>query len=326
MASTEDLDRLVQLAILRRWRLACVGDPYQLPAVGRAGMFAHWCDTLPAVRLEEVRRFIEPWEATASLRLRAGEAKAVQAYAAHGRLRSTHPALVAERVAHQHRVLIAKGATVAITTASAATARAINKAIQLHQRNWRHGASVRLRDGTRVWAGDCIATRRNDSSLVATAGASVRNRQAWTVTSVRGDGSLVVSHPERGEVILPADYVARHVELGWAVTGYGNQGVTTDHGICVVEPSSSRAGIYVAMTRGRGRNLAWVVDRSGLADTEEAFAAAIARPATSLTAHAVRARLGGEPLRPVVEDSTQRALRRLDRLQARSRPAPSLSL
>ena len=116
------------------------------------------------------------------------------------------------------------------------------------------------------------------------------------------------------------------MELGWAVTGYGNQGVTTDHGICVVEPSSSRAGIYVAMTRGRGRNVAWVVDRTGLADAEEVFAAAVARPATALTAHAVRAKLGGQAPPPVVDDPTQRALRRLDRLQERSRPTPSLSL
>lgn len=63
MASTEDLDRLVALVQHHHWRLACVGDPYQLPGVGRGGMFAHWCDTLPAARLEEVRRFAEAWEA-----------------------------------------------------------------------------------------------------------------------------------------------------------------------------------------------------------------------------------------------------------------------
>ncbi|HEX2063619.1 MAG TPA: hypothetical protein VHE80_04270, partial [Acidimicrobiales bacterium] len=108
----------------------------------------------------------------------------------------------------------------AITTASAATAREINRAIQTHQRNWRHGALVRLRDGTKAWPGDCIATRRNDSRLASTGGAPVRNRQTWTVTGVKGDGSLTASNPDRGEVVLPADYVARHVELGWAVTGY----------------------------------------------------------------------------------------------------------
>jgi hypothetical protein len=66
MASTEDLDRLVTVANRRQWRLVFVGDPDQLPAVGRGGMFAAWCDTLPVHRLEQVRRFTEPWQADAS--------------------------------------------------------------------------------------------------------------------------------------------------------------------------------------------------------------------------------------------------------------------
>jgi ATP-dependent exoDNAse (exonuclease V) alpha subunit len=230
MASTEDLDRLVGLVQRHRWRLACVGDPYQLPAVGRGGLFAHWCDTLPAVRLEEVRRFAEAWEPQASLLLRAGDPRAVEAYAARRRLKATHPALVAERVAREHKKLVTKGVTVAITTSSAARAREINEAIQHQRGNWRRGHSVQLRDGTRLWAGDRISTRRNDRALVTTKGSSVRNRQTWTVTAVGPDASLTVRDPERGEALLPADYVARHVELGWAVTGYGNQGAPAGPG------------------------------------------------------------------------------------------------
>ncbi|HYZ99130.1 MAG TPA: hypothetical protein VE575_10305 [Acidimicrobiales bacterium] len=90
---------------------------------------------------------------------------------------------------------------------------------------------------------------------------------------------------------LPADYVAKHVELGWAVTGYGTQGVTTDYALCIVEPGSSPAGIYVGMTRGRRDNRGLILDPTGLADPEEAFAAAIAQPARALTAHAVRDQL-----------------------------------
>ena len=172
-----------------------------------------------------------------------------------------------------------------------------------------------------------MATRRN-VDLCTDASSAVRNRRAWDVEAVGDDGSLVVSDPSRGRVRLPAAYVARHVELGWAVTGYGNQGVTTDHGICVVEPSSTRAGIYVAMTRGRGRNVAVVVDGTGLADAEDAFAAAIARPANSRTAHAVRSRLSGERLTPehtvTDEDSAQRVARRLHQPEARPLPTRSV--
>jgi len=90
-----------------------------------------------------------------------------------------------------------------------------------------------------------------------------------------------------------------------------------------VEPSSTRAGIYVAMTRGRDRNLAWIVDPTGRADPAEALAAAIARPPNAHSAHAVAARLGGDP--PATEDgAAQRMAMRLGQLAAEQRPAPVL--
>ena len=156
------------------------------------------------------------------------------------------------------------------------------------------------------------------TSLVTDAGGEVPNRQTWTVTAVGPDGSLSVQG-ERGGATLPADYVARHVELGWAVTGYGNQGVTVDHGICMVEPNSRRAGVYVGMTRGRLRNDAFVVDPAGVEDPAEALAAIVERPANARTAHAVRDQLHGhvviDPL-----DEHGRITERLDRLQRRLPP------
>jgi ATP-dependent exoDNAse (exonuclease V) alpha subunit len=325
MTSTEHLDALVGLVQRHHWRLVCVGDPAQLPAVGRGGMFTHWCEALPAHHLDEVHRFADDWQADASLALRQGERTAARAYAARQRLQTVHPALLADRVARRHELVTSRGDSLAITTASAGTARAINVEIQRRRSPRRDDVSVALVDGTRVYVGDQVATRRNDPGLVTDRGLSVRNRQTWSVTAVGEDGSMTVADRQRGQVQLPARYVARHLELGWAVTGYGNQGVTTDHGICLVEPSSSRAGIYVGMTRGRGHNLAWVVDSTGLADAEEAFASAITRPANALTAHAVRAQLGGERPELPLDDAAQRMARRLDRLQARS-PARGRSL
>jgi ATP-dependent exoDNAse (exonuclease V) alpha subunit len=325
MASTEDLDVLVALVQRNRWRLVCVGDPAQLPAVGRSGMFALWCERLPTYRLEEVRRFTEDWQAEASLGLRRGDRAAAAAYAAHHRVQTGHPALVADRVARQYERLAARGEIVAITSASTGTARAINVEIQGRRNPRQEGPNVVLADGTEAFVGDRVATRRN-VALATDTGAPVRNRQSWTVAEIGEDGSLVVAEAGRGSVRLPAAYVARHVELGWAVTGYGTQGDTTDHAIAVLEPSSTRAGIYVAMTRGRGRNVAWIVDRTGLADAEEALAAAIARPAKALSAHAVAARMGGEVPAPAAEDDhARRMARRLDQLPIQSRAPRSLS-
>jgi conjugative relaxase-like TrwC/TraI family protein len=262
MAATGDLARLVRLADARFWRLVCVGDPYQLPAVGRGGTFAYWCDSLPAHHLDEVHRFADDWQAATSLALRRGDPAAAQTYAAHQRLETAHPALIPARAARLHDAVDGRGESLAITCATSATARVINLEIQRHRHRRRARLAAELADGTRAFVGDQIATRRN-ALLVSDTGAAVRNRHTWTVLAVGRDGSLMVADPDRGTVKLPRDYVAGHVELGWAVTGYGNQGITTDHAICVVEPGSSRAGIYVGMTRGRRHNRAVVLDPTG---------------------------------------------------------------
>jgi ATP-dependent exoDNAse (exonuclease V) alpha subunit len=325
MASTEDLARLVARARANRWRLVCVGDPAQLPAVGRGGMFAHWCEGLPAHNLEEVRRFPHVWEADASLALRAGDPKAAAIYGEAGRLRTVHPATLADQVARQHDRLTERRRTVAITTASAGTARAINVEIQQRRDPTRSGPKVALADGTVAFAGDRIATRRNDPTLLTTTGAEVRNRHTWAITVVHRNGDLTVTDPDRGTVRLPAGYVARHVELGWATTGYGNQGITADAGIAVIEPSATRAGIYVGMTRGRRGNFAWIPDPTGRTDPADALAQAIARPPNASTAHATRDRLHRQAgLRsPGVDgppapsaDPAERMLGRLDELSA----------
>jgi len=157
-----------------------------------------------------------------------------------------------------------------------------------------------LRDGTRAHVGDQVATRRNDSALRTDAGERVRNRHTWTVTATRPDGSLTVEQSQRGSVELPARYVAEHVELGWAVTGYGTQGDTVDIGIAVLDHTTSRNHAYVAMTRGRDANHAVILDRTGTQDPGEQLATIITRTARGDSALAIQQRLhcaaGIEPL------------------------------
>ena len=157
---------------------------------------------------------------------------------------------------HQHHAIA--GRTVAITTGSAATAQEINQAIQTRRQPT--GRSAALHDGSHALVGDTIATRRNDRTLTTATGEQVRNRHTWHVDTVHRDGSLQASHPDRGAITLPPDYVAEHVELGWAVTGYGNQGDTVDIGLAVLEPGTRRNHAYVALTRGRQANHAWIPD------------------------------------------------------------------
>lgn len=321
MAATDDLHSLVTLAQRHRWRLVVIGDPLQLPAVGRGGVFAHWTATLPAHHLETPRRFEEEWEASASLGLRNGEPTAVAEYEQHRRLKAVHPTLAAARVAAIHQRHADAGRSVAITTNTAEGARRINVEIQ-RQTNPRGRGRVALADGTRAGPGDRIATRRNQPSLRTTDGHQVRNRHTWTVESAEPDGSLTVAHPDRGTVRLPAEYVAEHVELGWAVTGYGNQGDTVDVGLAVLEPGTTRNHAYVALTRGRQTNLAFLTDPTGTAQAGDLLTSIVERSPRHDSALAVDEALRRQaeltaPTRSVVPASTPPAPDRIDQIRAK---------
>jgi exodeoxyribonuclease V alpha subunit len=130
------------------------------------------------------------------------------------------------------------------------------------------GQAVATRSGQRISAGDRIATRRNDPAL------GVANRDTWTVTAVGPHGSLAVT-PARAaastvtptgvspagseERVLPADYVASHVELAYASTAHGVQGDTVAAAHVVVGEHTGGAAAYVGMTRGRTANVAHLV-------------------------------------------------------------------
>jgi ATP-dependent exoDNAse (exonuclease V) alpha subunit len=291
MTGTDDLVRLVDHVRRNGWRLVAVGDPGQLAAVGRGGVFAHWCATVPHHELVEPRRFDAPWEAAASMALRSGDPHAVEAYAEQGRLLTAHPALLARDLARFHESYIDAGRTVAVTTNNAETARSINREIQRHRDPANRCRRRLLADGTSVGVGDQIATRRNDPSLRTDRDEQVRNRHTWNVVHLGPTGAVTASSPDRGTVTLPADYVDHHVELGWAVTGYGNQGDTVDIGLAVLEPGTSRNHAYVAMTRGRRLNAAWMPDPTGTIDPVEQFAGIIAHPPDHDSALATHARL-----------------------------------
>lgn len=71
------------------------------------------------------------------------------------------------------------------------------------------GREVTLHDGTQASKGDRIITRENDRRLRSKNGKNwVRNGDRWTIT-VRPAGRRF-----GGALVLPAAYVAEHVELG----------------------------------------------------------------------------------------------------------------
>jgi hypothetical protein len=266
MLSTPALHQLVTLAEANQWRLVLVGDHRQLQAVGRGGLFAGLCANGRVEVLERLHRFKHRWEAAASLQLRSGDPRALAAYEVHDRIipgsLKGHLAAMADMwIELRHR-----GETVALVASTNDHVDAINQAVQAArvatgQLNPDIAAQIAGRECAHV--GDVVATRRNDRTLVTSAGEPVRNRETWTVTSIGTDGSVTVTREQgHGTVTLPADYAHNHVRLGYAATEHGYQSDTVDHSLALVSTVTTRRGLYVGATRGRHDNLLCVVTDS----------------------------------------------------------------
>ena len=245
MVGTASLATLTRLATEHDWRLALVGDHRQLQAVGRGGMFHELCATGRAHELARIHRFAEEWEAAASLQLRRGDPRALDAYLEHDRIIAGTLDEHASFLAARWRSLHADGRTCAINMSSNDHVDAVNAAIQAA----RVAPATSTRTGRRsiggsehAHIGDIVVTRRNDRRLTTTSGEPVRNREPWTVVGIDDDGSITVSSNQgAGSVTLPSEYVREHVRLGYAATEHGIQGDTVSVGVELVSAGHDTA-------------------------------------------------------------------------------------
>jgi hypothetical protein len=264
LAGTLSLDRVTALAANAGAKVLLVGDPAQLQSVDAGGalsLLVH--NRVDAPELVDVYRFTHDWEKTASLGLRQGDPESIDAYIEHDRIREGSTEVMADAAYEAWLVDTRAGKqTVLISDSNEAVAslnmRARTELILEGRVRALH--EVPLHDGTRAAVGDTIITRRNDRQL-RTARSWVRNGDRWTVIGVRRNGSAEVRRHGRrwgSAVLLPAEYMKRHVELGYAVTSHRAQGITTDTAHVVVASHMTRENFYVAMTRGREANRAYV--------------------------------------------------------------------
>jgi hypothetical protein len=92
----------------------------------------------------------------------------------------------------------------------------------------------------------------------------VKNGDQWLVQEVAADGAVTVARtmgaglPGGRRVVLPADYVRQHVELGYSTTAHRAQGRTVDTAHAFVSVTTQREVLYVAATRGRECNRLYV--------------------------------------------------------------------
>lgn len=276
LAGTLALDELAAHATTVGAKIVLIGDWGQLTAIDAGGAFGMLVrDRGDAPELVDVRRFTHDWEKSASLRLRLGHTDVIDTYDQEGRLvggdyenilEDAYKAWRSDVAAGKTSVLIAE----TLDTVTSLNARARTDRVMAGQVS---PDGVRLHDGNLAGTGDLVVTRDNDRRL--TSGQSwVKNGDRWQVVRHHNDGSLTIRRHGRrlgGTVVLPAAYAAAHVDLGYAVTAHRAQGSTVDTAHAIVHSSSmTRETFYVAMTRGRDANTAYVAtDAAHLEDHQK---------------------------------------------------------
>ncbi|MGH3847033.1 MAG: hypothetical protein ACRDS0_37280, partial [Pseudonocardiaceae bacterium] len=126
--------------------------------------------------------------------------------------------------------------------------------------------------GTYAGVGDLVQARRNAWDLRGWEGnqAAPVNRKTYEVTAIREDGGLTVApvaeRSVNGTLLgtamqLPANYVNRHVALGYASTAHAAEGRNVDTGHAIYGTGMDAAGFLVSMTRGHDKNTGWAVTK-----------------------------------------------------------------
>lgn len=256
MSSTAELAEIQRLVADGGGKLLFTGDHHQLTSIGSGGMLELLARDNGAFELAEIHRFANDWEKDASARLRTGDATVIRQYEDRGRLRggtleemqdAAMRGYLADTVTGRESLLI-----VATNDEASALSREIrDQLIELGQVDG--GDLARLRDSNFISAGDVIQARRNDYDL------GVVNRGTYRVIGLDDLGQVQVRRADGAVLALPDSYVSENVTLAYASTIYAAQGRTVDTSHEVLGEHTEREDAYVALTRGRQCNTAYLV-------------------------------------------------------------------
>jgi conjugative relaxase-like TrwC/TraI family protein len=267
MSGTLDLARVADYVIARGGSIRLVGDDQQLASIAAGGVLRDIAETAGASTLSELVRFSDPAEGAATLGLRAGDSEALGFYLDNGRVRvgdestmadDAYKAWAADRTAGRDAVMLAP--TRDLVSDLNVRARGDRLALFAATNGGvAGGRELTLADGNQACAGDVVISRKNNRKLPITSSDWVKNGDRWTIVAILDSGDLRVRHLRLGRTItMPAEYVQDSVELGYASTVHGAQGLTADRCHVIATGSESRQLFYVAMTRGRQANCVYL--------------------------------------------------------------------
>ncbi len=279
MVSQDAARALVTLAGACGWRVRVQGDSFQFSAVGVGGVIELAKGTARPERVAvlddagDVHRF----------RLRSGEKD--EAYAAHSvAIRTgTDPEATAAQVMGraivyaseaERQTLIAREWAELAHAGTGLVIAATNPEVQ--QLNGLIADRLRA---VGVLAGDTIATTPrgewasetiSEGDIVATRvngvdedGRRYANRERWRVDALDDAGAYLISLDGRRELRLSVGAAREQLQLAYAVTGYGAQGVTVNEAVLLVAEGMDRPSFYVGSTRGRYTNQAAILAPDG---------------------------------------------------------------
>ena len=270
MISITHLAAIAGYAARNRCKLVLAGDQHQLAAVEGGGAMTLLAGRLGYVQLTEPVRFTAAWERAASLRLRRGDATALDEYDQHGRIRGAPPDLAMDQAARAYVASYLAGGDVLLMAADWARCRELSARIRddlIHLGLVDNGRTVRIAEGAKASAGDLIICRRNDHQVEAgEPGRTLANGDILRIESITRRSIMVrrlldpdpVTGQRRftGQAFCYDGYQSS--DLAYAITGHSAQGATVHTGIALVTGSENRQWLYPAMTRGTDANLAFV--------------------------------------------------------------------
>jgi ATP-dependent exoDNAse (exonuclease V) alpha subunit len=190
-------------------------------------------------------------------------------YASHGRLHTGDEIAMAHDALQAYRAEIGAGKNALLVCDTTEMCDALNR--RIHDDTIDADAPiVTAARGHRVGVGDVIISRRNDPTL-GVYGATdidkpadpVRNGNRWHVYAVDPDNDRIAARrlSDGARAAFSGEYLREHITHGYAITVHSAQGVTADTTHAVLGETTSRALLYVALTRGRESNQAYLYER-----------------------------------------------------------------
>jgi hypothetical protein len=283
MTSITDLAAVLRRAAQHGAKIVVTGDPVQLQAVEGGGGMALLARHLGHVQLSEASRFTRAWERQATLRLRDGDVTVLTDYRLHDRLHVGTGEDILEDAARAYLHDRLNGKDTLLMTGTEARAAELSRRIREDLIRWgivSDGPVIRLRDGAHASTGDWIMARRNEKNIESDQlSRGITNRDVLRIVSVDPDGIglsvevvRLTGRDQSGSgqwsapFLISREYLWNETHLAYAATFHAAEGRTVDSSIAVFTGEEDRRSVYVAMTRGREDNEAYVIAGWRIAD------------------------------------------------------------